>query len=67
MKAEVGDRLIVNSRHVGEPPRIGEIIEVHGPDGAPPYLVNWVGEQHSVVVIPGPDARVEPALPNPAV
>ena len=67
MKAEVGDRLIVHSRHVGEPSRVGEIIEVHGPDGAPPYLVSWEGEQHPVVVIPGPDARVEPALPDPAV
>ena len=35
MQAKVGDRLVVKSRHVGEQPRDGEIIEVHGEDGGP--------------------------------
>ena len=59
MKANVGDRLIVNGRHVGTPVRVGEIIEVHGPDGAPPYVVRWEGDAHTVTVVPGPDCQVE--------
>ena len=59
MKAAVGDRLVVLSRHVAEPVRIGEIVEVHGQDGAPPFVVRWEGDTDTVVVIPGPDAHVE--------
>lgn len=59
MKAEVGDRLVVHGRHLDEGGRVGEIVEVHGTDGAPPYVVTWEGEAHTVVVIPGPDAHVE--------
>jgi len=59
MKAVVGDRLVIRSRHLDEPVRTGEIVEVHGKDGAPPYVVRWEGETHTVVIIPGPDAHVE--------
>jgi len=41
MRAEVGDRISVHSMHVGEPERDGEILEVHGKDGGPPFLVRW--------------------------
>jgi hypothetical protein len=61
MKAAVGDRLVVNSRHVDQPGRIGEIVEVHGPDGTAPYVVRWVGTAETAVVVPGPDAHIEPA------
>ena len=37
MKAAVGDRLVVHSVHVDGPVRDGEIVEVRGPDGVPPY------------------------------
>ena len=30
MEAQVGDRIVIHSLHVGEPPRDGEIIEVAG-------------------------------------
>ncbi len=59
MKAAVGDRLIVKARHLAEPERAGRILEVHGSDGAPPYVVQWEGETHTSIVIPGPDAHVE--------
>ena len=59
MQAVVGDRLVIRSRHLDEPVRTGEIIEVHGKDGAPPYVVKWEGETDTVVIIPGPDAHVE--------
>ena len=39
MRAEVGDRLHVHGRVVGTPDQTSEIIEIRGPDGAPPYLV----------------------------
>jgi hypothetical protein len=58
MRAEVGDRLMVKSRHVGENPRDGEIIEVHGENGAPPYLVRWE-DGHEGLFFPGPDTVVE--------
>lgn len=59
MKAVAGDRLVILSRHLDERVRSGEIIEVHGPDGTPPYVVRWEGERHEALVFPGPDARIE--------
>ena len=41
LRAGPGDRLVVQAHHQGEPERDGEILEVHGEDGAPPYLVRW--------------------------
>jgi hypothetical protein len=41
MKAQVGDQLIVKGLHLGDPERTGVITEVHGADGAPPYVVRW--------------------------
>lgn len=53
MEAHVGDRIVIHSLHVGEPPRDGEIIEVRGSDGGPPYLVRW-SDGHESLVYPGP-------------
>lgn len=53
MRAEVGDRLIVRSLHVGEPDRDGEVLEVRGKDGAPPYLVRWSEDGHEGLFYPG--------------
>jgi hypothetical protein len=39
MRAVVGDRLLVHGRAAGTSDQTAEIIEVRGPDGAPPYLV----------------------------
>jgi hypothetical protein len=41
MKANVGDVIVVPGRKVGDSDRRGQIIEVRGPHGAPPYLVRW--------------------------
>ena len=41
MKASAGDELTVKGRGQGDEDRHGTIIEVRGPDGAPPYLVRW--------------------------
>ena len=57
MKAAVGDRLVINATHVDGPVRDGEVLEVHGPNGEPPYLVRW-SDGHENLVFPGPDASV---------
>jgi hypothetical protein len=58
MHATVGDRLHVHGHAVGERERFGEIVEVRGHDGAPPYLVRF-GDGQERLVFPGPDAVVE--------
>jgi Domain of unknown function (DUF1918) len=60
MQARVGDRLHVHSRTVGTKERIGEIIEVRGTAGQPPYVVRFP-DGHENLVYPGPDCVVEPA------
>lgn len=59
MRATIGDRLHVHGARVGEPDRVGEIVEVHGNDGTPPYLVRFT-DGRTRLVYPGPDAVVEP-------
>lgn len=59
MRASVGDRLHVHGAVVGMADRTGEIIEVKGAGGAPPYLVRFE-DGHQGLVFPGPDAVVEP-------
>ena len=39
MRAKVGDMLVVESKSAEQHRREGEIIEVHGADGQPPFLV----------------------------
>src|SRR3984957_6415907 len=41
MHAQVGDELTVKGHYQGDEDRHGEIIEVIGADGAPPYMVRW--------------------------
>jgi hypothetical protein len=62
----VGDELTVGGRHPGDEERRGEIIQVYGSDGAPPYLVRWREGDESVVFVrygspPGLSRRVTAA------
>jgi hypothetical protein len=57
VKATVGDRIVVNAAHVDGPQRNGEILEVRGQNGGPPYRVRW-SDGHEGLVFPGPDATV---------
>jgi hypothetical protein len=41
MQASVGDRIVIRGHHTGEPNRDGEVLEVRGADGGPPYVVRW--------------------------
>src|SRR4029077_488318 len=58
MQAAIGDRLLIRGNCVGTPDKCGEIVEVHGKAGEPPYLVRF-GDGHIGVVFPGPAALVE--------
>lgn len=58
MQARVGDRLHVHGNAVGQPDHTGEIIEVRGLEGEPPYFVRF-DDGHEGLVFPGPDAVVE--------
>lgn len=58
MQAAAGDRLHVHGNAVGQPDRTGEIVEVHGGAGEPPYLVRF-DDGHTSLMFPGPDAVVE--------
>lgn len=62
MHASVGDRLLVHGHVVGQGSRQGEIVEVRGSEGEPPYVVRF-DDGHEALVYPGPDALVEPAQP----
>jgi hypothetical protein len=58
MYAQIGDRLHVHGNAVGHADRIGEIVEVRGPDGGPPYMVRFP-DGRECLVYPGPDAVIE--------
>jgi hypothetical protein len=59
MQAAVGDRIIVHGRAVGIADQAGEIVEIHGSKGEPPYVVKFA-DGHSSLVFPGPDAVIQP-------
>jgi hypothetical protein len=59
MRAAVGDRLVIKGHHVGEPDRDAEILELHGEDGGPPWLVRWGDDGHEGLFFPGSDAMIE--------
>lgn len=59
MQANVGDQLVIESRTVDSPRRVGEVLEVHGDDGSPPYVVRWT-DGHEGLMFPGADAHIVP-------
>lgn len=59
MKTAVGDRIVIHGHKVGEHDRDGEILEVRGPDGGPPYLVRWDDDGHESIIYPGTDAYIQ--------
>jgi hypothetical protein len=58
MKAEVGDRIVIEGHHIGEPIRDCQVLEVHGPEGGGSYLVRWGDSGHETLFFPGSDAAV---------
>lgn len=64
MRAAVGEWLVVEGGHLDDHRRKGQIMEVRGPDGAPPYLVHWLEDGHTSLIFPGPDTHAEHKLPH---
>ncbi len=58
--ASPGDRIIIRGRTVESPDRHGEITEVRGADGGPPYYVRF-DDGHMTLVYPGTDFIIEQA------
>jgi hypothetical protein len=56
--AKTGDRIVVDSAHVGQPRRQGEIVEVVAGDGGEHYRVRW-DDGHETIYFPSSDCRVE--------
>jgi hypothetical protein len=59
MHAKAGDRILIRHPHLGGAPRDGEILEVRGRGGTPPYVVRWSDNGHEALVYPGPDAEIQ--------
>jgi hypothetical protein len=53
VEARIGDRIVVHSTHQGEAERTGEVLEVRGQAGGPPYLVRWAPDGHEGLFFPG--------------
>jgi hypothetical protein len=58
MRATIGDRIHIHGHVVGDPEKHGEIVEVRGDEGQPPYLVRF-GDGQTRLLFPGPDAVIE--------
>ena len=58
MHATVGEHLTIHGKQVGQAPRRGEILEVRGEDGGPPYLVRF-DDGHETLLFPGADCTFE--------
>lgn len=58
MQAAVGDVLIIEGHRVGQPHRRGQVLEVRGEEGRPPYLVEWDDSGHATLLFPGSDCVV---------
>lgn len=59
LRAMPGERLVIRSHHSGELERDGEILEVLGEDGKPPFVVRWEDDGHVSRFYPGSDAYVQ--------
>lgn len=59
MRASVGDRIVIKGHRVGEPDRDCEVLEVHGADGGPPFVVRWGDSGHESLFFPGSDASLK--------
>ena len=59
MKAKVGDRLVLEGTHVGDPRRVGIVTALRHEDGSPPYMVRWLNTGKEGLVFPGSEAHVE--------
>ena len=55
MRAQVGDRLVVDHD------RIGIVVGVPAEDGSPTYIIKWLKDGHIAMVLPDQYSRIVPA------
>ena len=65
MRASVGDQLVQHGRVVGQHDKVGEIVEVLGQEGNPPYRVRFQ-DGHEGLCSPGPDTEIRHRSTRPA-
>lgn len=58
MRAAVGDTLVMHGRTVGMADERCEVLEVHGEEGGPPFLVRHP-DGHEGLIFPGPETTVD--------
>lgn len=63
MHAKVGDRIVLAGEQVDRPTRIGQVLEVRGAQGGPPYLVQW-SDGHQGLLFPGPGSVLRVTSPG---
>ncbi|MDT5040926.1 MAG: hypothetical protein QOE51_1911 [Actinoplanes sp.] len=63
MIAHIGDRLVMDGKHLGDARRVGLITVVGHADGSPPYQVHWLDDGRTTLIFPGVEARIEAATP----
>ncbi|MGH3366659.1 MAG: DUF1918 domain-containing protein [Nocardioidaceae bacterium] len=64
MHAHPGDHLLIEGTKVGAHRRDGQIVEVQGENGGPPFLVRWTDTGAESLVYPGPDAHITSNSPD---
>lgn len=57
MRAKVGDEILVDGPHLGDPRRGGEVLEVREQGDVVHYRVRWE-DGHESIFFPGSDAHV---------
>ena len=58
MKVAPGDRIVLRSRFLVKPIRDGRVLEIRGPLGGPPYLVQWSDDDQPALFVPGSNAHI---------
>jgi len=64
MHARVGDQIRVRAHRIDQPDRCGEILDVRGEQGGPPFVVRWDDSGHADLFFPGSDAVIDPPVPE---
>ncbi len=62
-RAQVGDLVVIHGHRLGEPERLGEILEVLGEPGHEHFRVRWEDE-HESVFYPGNDTIIRSHRPK---
>ncbi|GAA1914432.1 hypothetical protein GCM10009737_14720 [Nocardioides lentus] len=63
MHVHHGDRILVRDRTSGTV-RDALVLDVHGHDGRPPYLVRWTDTGEEAELVPDPEHAVDRAGPT---